>query len=89
VELDMNRIVKALVAMVALGVLAHARPASACDAQQKTTMAKADKAQPDEKAQPEKAAKSKESRKAAKAQQRHDSRAEAKNVVAAERAEQR
>ena len=85
---DMKRIVEGLVGMMALGVLAHALPARACDAHQKTTMAKAEKTQPDERAQPEKAARSKESPKDAQAQ-KTDRGAQAKNVAGAERAAQR
>jgi hypothetical protein len=72
----MQRIVKAVVVISALGVLGHARPASACDAHQKTTMAKTDKAQP------EKAAKAKQSAKEAKTPQKDES-AQAKNVASA------
>ena len=78
----MKRIVKALVAIGALGVVAHARPARACDGHQKTTMAKA------ETAQPEKAAKSKQAAKDAKAQPKAETGAQAKSVASA-RVEQR
>lgn len=75
----MKRILKSLVAIAALGVVAHARPASACDAHQKTTMTKA------EKAQPQKAAKSKQLAKEAKAPQKEDGGAQAKSVASAQR----
>ncbi len=81
----MNLIVKALAATAALAVLASARPASACDAQQqKTTVTKAE-----EKAPPQKQAKSKENAKDAKAQQKQESAAQAKNDAGLARPEQR
>ena len=77
----MKRILSSMVAIAALGVVANARPASACDAHEKTTMTKA------EKAQPEKGAKAKQDAKAAKTQQK-DGSVQAKSVTTA-RAEQR
>ncbi len=80
----MKRILTSLVAIAALGALAHVTPASACETQQKTTMTKAEKAQV-EKAQRSNAVQSK---KDANAQKPDDSR-QARNVAATARGDQK
>jgi hypothetical protein len=64
----MRQIVKVLAAVLALGVLAYARPASACGAQQKTTMAKGDAKAADDQAQPQQPASATQDEKSSKAQ---------------------
>ncbi len=81
--MNAKRMVQGLVAIGALGVLAHAGPARACEGHQKTTVTKAEKAQPDK----DKAAKQKQQDgQTAKAQQKGDaSGAQAKNDAAVAR----
>jgi hypothetical protein len=90
----MKRTLYVLLASTAIGALAHARPASACGAQQKTTTTKAEeKVQPQQKgssaAPQEEQQRGARTAKAATASPRPDPGAQARNEPAAARAQQR